>query len=221
MSKAGSVSVKRVTADWVHVYNGFDVWRPLRLLRRIGPVVQGVTFDRTTSGDAYFPTAHIHALTRVFPVVSLTLGQRLLSPSGVQEAVKFAHHIDAYLEASRRLVEQSALSLTSAPTIGQIVAELHSFAMAQQERGNPPAVSELEDSIFIATVIGDMKLQDQGLQLASDLLPKWRAERLPPSFPGKETWLTGLRRKCEHPDELQVIVDAQVDFHGLGNIRQY
>lgn len=57
--------VRRVTKDWAVAFPGFAVWRPLHLLRRIGPAVQGICLDRSTSGDGYLPTAHVHALTKI------------------------------------------------------------------------------------------------------------------------------------------------------------
>jgi hypothetical protein len=50
---------KRVTRDCGAVYGEFDAWRPLRLLRRIGPVVKGVTLDLSSPEDSYFPATYI------------------------------------------------------------------------------------------------------------------------------------------------------------------
>ena len=66
-----------LTRDWATLFPGFGVWRPLRLLRRLGPWVQGITLERTSAGDEYRPTAHVHALTRDFPTISLTLASPL------------------------------------------------------------------------------------------------------------------------------------------------
>lgn len=97
---ATQAELKRLTGDWGAIYGEFDAWRPLRLLRRIGPVVQGVTLDLSSSGDPYFPTAHIHALTRKFPVISLSMGTRLSGASGVDRAISFNLHSDSYAEAA-------------------------------------------------------------------------------------------------------------------------
>lgn len=56
------------TSDWAKAFPGFDVWQKLCLLRRVGPTLQGICLERTTSGDEYFATAHVHALTTDFPV---------------------------------------------------------------------------------------------------------------------------------------------------------
>ncbi|WP_329456284.1 hypothetical protein [Streptomyces sp. NBC_01497] len=220
MSKVDAATVKRATKDWSALYPGFDVWRPLRLLRRIGPVLQGVTLDRSTSGDAYFPTVHIHALTREFPVVSLTLGQRLVTSSGVQEAVTFSRHGEDYSDAARRLTEQSRLSLDLPPTIEDVVGELRTFAGSQQAQGGPPAVNEVEDSVLIPAASGSVDIAVEGIQFARELLGKWPKSRLPIKWTSGDEWLEGLSAKAENVDLLHAVVDGQIAFHKLAKMRQ-
>ncbi|KPI15848.1 hypothetical protein OK006_10764 [Actinobacteria bacterium OK006] len=220
MMKTDAATVKQVTADWAQVFDGFDIWRPLRLLRRIGPLLQGITLDRSTSGDAYFPTAHIHALTRPFPVVSLTLGQRLASKSGMPEAIRFTDHAEDYLGAARRLAGQARLSLDVPPTVGDVVTELRAFAVAQHGMGSWPAVGEVEDSVLISSASGDGDLAEEGLQFARDLVKKWPKHRLPLDWVGEEVWITSLSKKADNAEDLRAIVESQVRAHKLAKVRQ-
>ncbi|MFI5815530.1 hypothetical protein ACIA7S_31890 [Streptomyces sp. NPDC051643] len=220
MTKTDPATAKQVTADWARVFDGFDIWRPFRLLRRVGPLVQGITLDRSTSGDAYFPTAHIHALMRPFPVVSLALGQRLASTSGVQEAIKFTDHAEDYLDAARRLAGQARLSLDVPPTVADVVNELRAFATAQQGLGGLPAIWAVEDSILVPSASGDRDLAEEGLQLARDLVKKWPKHRLPLDWVGEEVWITSLRKSADNAEDLRAIVESQVRAHKLAKIRQ-
>ncbi|MFI5631464.1 hypothetical protein ACIA8E_19240 [Streptomyces sp. NPDC051664] len=218
--KTDAATAKQVTADWARVFDGFDIWRPLRLLRRVGPLVQGITLDRSTSGDAYFPTAHIHALTRPFPVVSLALGQRLASRSGMPEAIRFTDHAEEHPDAARRLAGQARLSLDVPPTVGDVVTELRASAMAQHGMGWPPAVGEVEDSILISSASGDRDLAEQGLQLARDLVKKWPKHRLPLDWVGEKAWISSLSKNADNAEDLRAIVESQVKAHKLAKIRQ-
>ncbi|MEV7395187.1 hypothetical protein [Streptomyces sp. NPDC091215] len=220
MMNTDAATAKQVTADWARVFDGFDIWRPLRLLRRVGPLVQGITLDRSTSGDAYFPTAHIHALTRPFPVVTLALGQRLSSRSGMPEAIRFTDHAAEYLDATRRLDGQARLSLDVPPTVGDVVTELHAFAVTQYRMGWPPAVREIEDSILISSASGDRDLAEQGLQLARDLVKEWPKHRLPLDWGGEKTWITSLSENADNAEDLRAIVESQIKAHKLAKIRQ-
>ncbi len=73
---------RRLTRAWAELFPEFAVWRPLRLLRRIGPVVQRIVLEPSGSADRYYPTAHVHPLTRDFPVVSLGMAWRVRLGAG-------------------------------------------------------------------------------------------------------------------------------------------
>ncbi|EDY57343.1 MULTISPECIES: hypothetical protein [Streptomyces] len=218
MSKSEAPTAKRVTSDWMSTLPGFAAWRPLRLLRRIGPVVQGVTLDRTTSGDGYFPTVHIHALVREFPVVTLTLGQRLITPSGVQESIPFALHSTEFGSAAQRLIAQSELSLEEPPSISEIVNSLYEYVAVQQDKGLPPAVRELEDGILVAAAVGERSLVERGLDLARQMANVWPKSRLPLDWQGSDVWLTGLEQRVDDSSGLQDVVERQVAFHKLAKV---
>jgi hypothetical protein len=222
MTKSSVPTPRRVTSDWAAALSGFDAPKPLHLLRRIGPVVQGVCLDRTTAGDGYTPTAHVHALTREFPVISLTLGQRLERSSGQPESVLFANHEREYLAAVAAIREQSVLSLSEKPPeLELVVKAYHSAVSARYDKGLPPAVAEMEDSVLVAAVAGLPDLLHDGLALAGELAGLWPKSRLPLTWPGKAAWLEGLRVKAEDHDALWATVDRQIAQHKLAKVRNF
>lgn len=219
MTKPGAVTARRVTSDWAKALPGFSAWRTLHLLRRIGPVVQGVCLDRSTDDDGYIPTSHVHPLTRAFPVISLTLSHRLQRPSGQPETVFFTRHEREFQDGVDALKAQSPLSLREPPTLEQIVREYHSSSVARQERGHGAAVVEMEDSILIAAVEGRSDLVDDGLALSAELAGKWPKARLPLNWVSADVWLEGLRKKADDPRALAEIVNGQVAQHKLDKIK--
>lgn len=222
MTKPGSPTPRRVTSDWAAALPAFDAWKPLHLLRRIGPVVQGICLDRTTSDDGYTPTAHVHALTREFPVISLTLGQRLESSSGQPESVLFVNHESEYPAAIEALREQSILSLNEEPpSLEQVVRAYYSAVSARYEKGLPPAVAEMEDGILVAAAFGRADLLQDGLALAGELTGLWPKSRLPLNWPGAMEWLAGLRAKAADPGALSATVEHQIAQHKLAKIRNF
>lgn len=219
VNKPTAATVRRVTSEWAEAFPGFDVWRKLRLLRRIGPVLQGICLERTTSGDEYFATAHVHALTSEFPVISLMLNQRLLSSSGQPERLRFARHEAEFRSAAARLSDQSKLSLGEAPSLEQIVRGYHSAAVHRQAKGHPPAVLEMRDSILTAAAAGRKDLVEEGLRLADELANVWPKSRLPLDWESKAVWLAELTFKANDPDALWEVVEGQIAKHELEKIR--
>ncbi|MFB6561701.1 hypothetical protein ACFCYH_22945 [Streptomyces sp. NPDC056400] len=219
MSKADAATARRVTADWAGRFGEFDVWKPLRLMRRIGPVVQGITLDRTTSGDGYFPTAHVHNLTREFPVITLALGQRLVGSSGMQESVRFSRHSDDFMDAAERLAAQSDLSLSTPPAVAEIAKEYISFAVSQQRKGHPPAVDAVEDGILISAAMGDRALTEESLHIARELVGVWPKSRLPLDWNGSGAWISNLEERAANVNQLTAVIEGQVVFHKLTKAR--
>ncbi|MFF8608785.1 hypothetical protein ACF06X_22900 [Streptomyces sp. NPDC015346] len=220
MTKSSAVTSRRATADWATALPGFDVWRPLHLLRRIGPVMQGVCLDRSTSGDGYTPTAHVHALTREFPAISLMLPQRLVRSSGQPETILFSRHEDEFQAAVDRLKQQSQLSLGAPPSVEAIVRQYHSASLEAKSAGLPPTVLEMEDSVLIAAAVGRVDLVEEGLQLARELAGIWPKARLPFDWEGSEAWIESLAAKAADRDSLTAVIDGQISHHKLGKIRE-
>ncbi|MFE6068361.1 hypothetical protein [Streptomyces sp. NPDC056525] len=221
MTKPGVPTAGRLTKEWAAEFPGFDTWKSLRLLRRIGPVVQGICLDRTTGGDGYIPTAHVHALTREFPVVSLMLGQRLARPSGTPDPVLFARHERDFAHAASALRQQSRLPLDEVPSLDAIVREYHAEARGRLEKGHGAAVLEMEDSVLVAAAAGRDELAGEGLALARELAAAWPKSSMPFDWPGAEAWLDGLAARAGDREALQVVVRGQVAEHKLGKIRDH
>ncbi|XVS61790.1 hypothetical protein ACQPYE_26290 [Actinosynnema sp. CA-299493] len=170
-------------------------------------------------GDAYFPTAHIHVLAVPFPVISLTLSQRLMNDhSGVQKQITFSRHAEEFQVAAEGMRRQSGLSLDEPPGIVDVVRALHEYAKNRHDGGHPPAVHEVEQSILVAAVCAEEELVDEGIAVAASLVEVWPSARLPLDWVSGRAWLDGISDRARQVDELARVVDQQVDYHKLGNI---
>ncbi|MYZ36309.1 hypothetical protein GT002_14635 [Streptomyces sp. SID4917] len=155
-------------------------------------------------------------------MISLTLGERLVRSSGQPESVLFAHHESEYPAAVDALREQSALSLREeSPSLEQVVRAYHSAVSARCDRGLPPAVVEMEDSVLIAAAADRADLLQDGLALAGELAGLWPKSRIPLNWPGAAAWLENLRIKAANPGALAATVDHQIAQHKLAKIRNF
>jgi hypothetical protein len=217
MTKLDAGAARRITRDWASAFPEFDAWRPLRLLRRIGPVVQGVTLDKSTSGEDYFPTAHVHALTQDFPTVSLTLSYRLLRLSGQPERISVADHGALFQEAAEKLREQSPLALSNPPSIDDIVGAYHMYAEAHQRSSTPLVALELEDSVLLAAAAGRPDLVDISLRVATGIARRW--SQAPMGTDSITGWLNDLKCRAGDSAALAELIQRQIDLHKLDKIR--
>lgn len=49
----------KITEDWARLLPGLGIYKPMRLLRRVGPMLTGICLDRDSGNEAYRPTFHV------------------------------------------------------------------------------------------------------------------------------------------------------------------
>jgi hypothetical protein len=213
MTELDARSATRITQDWATAFPHFAVYRPLRLLRRLGPLVQGVTLERSSSGNDYLPTAHVHALTRSFPVISLTLAERLLGDSGVEQRIRVSDHESSFAWAVDRLREQSHLSLDRAPSLGDILARYRDVILSSQTMGVPSGFIELEDLVLLPAVLGMSAEVGRGIDLAREVSSRWSTS--PHGWPSIAIWVQHLEDDARSVGTLKTRVSEEAEKHKL------
>jgi hypothetical protein len=53
---------RQITHAWNERFPQMGVFEPMWLMRRIGPVVQGICLNRSSTGTDYIPITHIYDL---------------------------------------------------------------------------------------------------------------------------------------------------------------
>lgn len=212
------MSARRITSDWAELFPEFTRWQSLRLLRRIGPVVQGIALDRSGDAKSYEPTVHVHALTRAFPTVSLTLCQRLASATGASQSVDVARHASLYRESAAMLEEQSRLPLRRFPDLREILEAYRESAASAQRGRLPAAIVELEDLVLIPAAAGLPDLSEEGWEFTSGLARHWSPREGPPGWSDAGTWLEWLWARAADPIALETTVHEQISAHRLSAV---
>ena len=118
------VTRTRIAQDWQARFPMLGHWKAGRLLRRVGPLVQGVCLDRSSNPEDYLPIAHIHFLGMVFPTVALQLPLYHSAPNGSPRRIEYRFHDQEYVDAADQLrrdylvpsIASRRLLRSSAPT---------------------------------------------------------------------------------------------------------
>ncbi|GCB45027.1 hypothetical protein [Streptomyces sp. NL15-2K] len=219
MTKLKPAQARAITADWAGLFPQFTVWQPLRLLRRIGPVLQGITLERTTSSEEYRPTAHVHALTQDFPVITLSLAHHLHPVSAARDTIEVDRHAEEFRAAAARLEERSTLPLHRWPTLAEVVQAYRDYAVAQQRGRLPAGIREFEDSVLIPAAAGDGRLAEESLHLVEEAAGRWSSYEAPIGWSDTNEWLNRLRSGLRDPAGLAATVEQQIDKHNLTKVR--
>lgn len=148
------------------------------------------------------PTSHIHCLCRAFPVVSLTLGQRLLSPrSGTQERISVQFHEAHVVEAAERLSRASLLPLGASWGLRDLITAVEAY----QALGRPDSkypVFLFEDVVMAAAWLGDIDQAKASLAGYESIASAW-PENILSRYGGHRAWGEGLRRLIDDPNALR------------------
>lgn len=99
MRKKLTTSIKRkITKAWEEEFPNLVIYKNMRLLRRVGMILQGICLDRDSSNDNYLPIFHIHNLVlQESDFISLTLCHPLVTRKhGVPSHVTFVKHEEQF-----------------------------------------------------------------------------------------------------------------------------
>ncbi len=112
----------RITNDWAAEFPSLAIYSPMRLLRRVGPLLTGIILERNSSNDNYLPIVHAHNLCYEFPDVSLAVREPLRKiRTGSTDLLRVVDHEKRYQEAVDRLKTQTALPFSGNLSISHIV----------------------------------------------------------------------------------------------------
>ena len=196
---------KRITDDWHAEIPSLGIYKPRWLLRRVGPLLEGICLDRDSGGTCYMPVFHVHFVGKEFPCVTLTLGTQLRSErSGGPDFVQVRWHEENYKEAAARMVRQSLLPLDGDLRLEQ-VNDAYRHYMASPP-GRLQSVLLYRDMILMSAWGGDqagaLKLLADCLQLEDTAGFRHVGERT--------AFETECRKLIEAPDLIRQTVESQI-----------
>ncbi|GLY52661.1 hypothetical protein [Lentzea sp. NBRC 102530] len=206
---------RRVTAEWAAHFPELTIVQPRLLLRRFGPIVQGITLE--DYGAHYFATAHVHALTTESPTVYLSLGRRATLGQGHGTAVDTAAKPELLARLAAALREQSAPLLDPDAGLVEFLDVYRKFVIKWRGR-DPRAYHELRDLVLLPTAAGLADLAAEAFELAVDISQGWSKFDAPMGWDTTADWLDELRARMSDVDALRATVNAEVTEHGLGSV---
>lgn len=110
----------RITKDWHEHFPELAIYKPRWMLRRVGPLLQGVLLERDSSNDSYLPMVHLHNLAREWSSITISPSIALLTiRTSARDKITVRSHEKRYLEAISRLKEQSVIPCRGELTLSE------------------------------------------------------------------------------------------------------
>lgn len=147
------------TKDWLTVFPEFGKYKPMWLMRRIGPIVMGICLDHMSIG-AYRCRFHVFNLASNQDSIDMEPGQYLRTIlTGAEDVIYYHQHEKVWLEAAQRFRTQITLPLGGPIT----------FTVALEHYSGRRELKALSDRIAIASWCGH---HDRAFLLLEDALEK-------------------------------------------------
>ncbi|MGE3182975.1 MAG: hypothetical protein AB7N71_15210 [Phycisphaerae bacterium] len=210
--KISTAKAKSITKDWQNEFPSLGVYKPLRLLRRCGPILVGLCLERASSGDIYKPIFHSHCLLRQFPTISLSLAVQLQAANGAGAFISVKFHASKLAESAAKMRALALLPLEGDLKLSQFDSACAKWLLQQQ---SPYWPLVLEDRILLYAWSG-MDFQ-KALREAEAMLESW------PSFVtdkigGTSGWIARVARAAGDRNALENTLASEIEAHGLINL---
>lgn len=198
----------RITEDWARLLPGLGIYKPMRLLRRTGPLLSGICLERDSGNEAYRPTFHVHVLAEAFPTVSLTLAHYLLTEkTRAPETIRATFHEQRYAAACARLQRQAPLPLAGSLSCVQVLRAYREYMQTPIGK-----CSELlyEDMIAILVWCGQLERATASLREFVKDVRSWPAHVLADIPSGIDGFIQRCRSWIDNPSALRTNVEREV-----------
>jgi hypothetical protein len=195
---------KQITKDWMTVLPALGEYEPLHLLRRVGPILQGVVLERDSSNVVYRPSFHVHNLVRPFQVVSMSLAAPLRTQrTNAPDQVSVSSHAARFGEAAARLQEQAPLPLSGNLSLDSILTAYEQYAKRPGIHYEPELY---EDMAGIATWAHRPEQAMRILDAYEREMSQWPPDVLS-EFGTAANWKRDVLARIGGPDEARASAD--------------
>lgn len=189
----------------------------MMLVRRVGPLVQGICLDRDSSNSVYFPKLFVHCLCLPFPGLSLSLGQPLRSVrSGTVERISGGRHEELYRGMCARLMGSSLLPAQGDWQLPEVLDAYERFYRIGKI-GSLYPVKLMEDAVSVCAWLGNVK---EAASVAARYIEEARnwSEDILARDGGFVAWKKKLENIATSGEGLREVVNYQVEALKLQKI---
>lgn len=213
-----SASLKRrITNDWAAQFPAFSVREPMWLVRRVGPLVQGIYLKRNRGNDAYVPVLHISNLSVSRETLPLSMYTELRTATTLApDVVRAAGHVERFENLVARLRQQSPLPLEGSISVDAALRAI-SQCMDAPHRYSP--IHLREDILCLLNWCGRTDEARVELDRFERDLRSMRAEAPSSSaYQGVDEWAKWCLRNIFDRVQLEQVVECESKKFELGHI---
>ncbi|ANH67491.1 hypothetical protein ABE85_07760 [Mitsuaria sp. 7] len=184
------------------------IYDSMWLMRRIGPLLQGVLLEKTQDGSCYCPTLHIHTFSRPLGYVALNVAQPLLTVrTRASEYIKVLHHDKHFSEGAKRLAASSLLPIEGDISLDEVMAAYRSFETFPASDA-PFSINYFESAISLHAWCGQINRGKQALEEYLEVITQW-PDRVIERLGSVDKWRSDMLAVLANPDAIRETAEQQ------------
>ncbi|MDO8329883.1 MAG: hypothetical protein Q7T36_05360 [Fluviicoccus sp.] len=211
---------KKITHDWGNYFPSLEIWKPMWLVRRHGPILYGICLDIGGSPDVYVPKVFMHCLAEAFPAISLNGSAPVLSARGQPSQIKLKNHESEYDELAQKFRREFPPLMEPVLSLESVIEHFSKYTSGGYGIIVPFQHGPYLACALSAAAVGRKDIALSILDKADSDMKNWpsRAFNI---IGDKEKWLRDVIARIDDPESLLVEVSSEVAKHGLTSIKSY
>jgi len=210
LKKITKADEKRMTKDWQELFPELSIYKNMRLLNRLGPLLVGICLEKDSGNYAYNPIFHVHNLCRGFTTVSLTLAMQIKNYH-----LMLSWHEKKYKELAERIRNDMQIIPFKGPVYLSTIINAYKTYIATTNI--PFQIHLYEDIILISAWCGSTKEVERSLKYAQDDICNW-PEYVKEKIGGFDKWFMDIKMKAQDVESLRSISEKQIEELKVANL---
>lgn len=183
---------KKITQDWKDALGNYEIYKPMHLIKRNGPVLSGVYLKPVYSGEHYVPVFHTHSLMSPFPAISLSSATTLLNRKGANESISFLRHTQKLQDIVSGFKEQSPYAFIDKLTCSM----LGTIYDQDVDTSEIYPANVMKDDVLLLKWCGKESLVESKINKYRAIISQW-PEGAKRRFNGEDGWESDVRLQMD------------------------
>jgi len=209
---------KKITDDWASAFPSLEIWKPMWLVRRHGPMLYGICLDRAAQQDAYIPTVFTHCLASPFPVISLTGRAFVPDRAGQPTKIRLMSHAEKLPMIADLLLKRHPALVNGDLTLDDLLSHYYALLRGAYGVQSPYMTSHFAAMALSASVLGQKDVARGVVDRAAEIMKLW-PEGVNTAFGPAARWVEQMLDQISHPAALHEFVREEVGKHKLNGLR--
>jgi hypothetical protein len=210
MKKITAAKKKEITNAWAQEFPELTVYKNMWLMRRVGPLLQGICLEKDSTNSNYLPTFHVHNLIgQEEDFISLSLKTVLVKANGTPQRITEMQHDKECQNYIQQFKKQVPFNFAGKIKLKQVVKAYEEELSSGRADVKYP-INQWYDLISLYLWCNKLKYAQKLFEKAKNSIEQW-PEDVTKYMPDRIQKFMNLESFFSSSDELKKKVDIAIN----------